>query len=128
MCLQADYYPEYLYTSVILLEVDHPSQLGSQKESSAGAGSNSKQPLRRSSTVAPGAPRDRRASDSGSVVHNADAPLFGGQMSRVLRTRLFGAAGAKKRQVERQAAAAGRPAALLPMQPTVEQASIFLFR
>jgi hypothetical protein len=49
-------------------------------------------------------------------------------MSKALRTRLFGAAGAKKVQSHKHAAAAGSTAALLQMQPTVEQASMFLFR
>jgi hypothetical protein len=53
---------------------------------------------------------------------------FGGTMSRMLRTRLFGAEGRKKSKMERRAAASDCPAALQPMQPMVEQASMFLFR
>jgi hypothetical protein len=132
--LQADYYPEYLYASVILLSVDHPSQLGSQKHptaAAAGASSSKQPPLRHSGSTAAGARLNPRLSDSGSSVvgaSGADGVPFGGTMSRVLRTRLFGAAGAKRRQYEKQVAAVGCPAELQPMQPTVEQASIFLFR
>lgn len=122
-----------------MLSVDHPSQLGSQKETAAaaataaaaGAGSSKQPPLRHSGSTAAGVRLNPRISESGSSVvgaPGADGVPFGGTMSRVLRTRLFGAAGAKKRQYDKQVAAAGCPAGLQPMQPTVEQASMFLFR
>lgn len=121
--LQADYYPEYLYVSVILLSVDHPSSLGRQ-DSANGAAADARaqhaQQQRRTS--------NRGGAAAGAVGGGSGGQPFGGDMSKALRTRLFGAAGAKKVQADKDAVAAGSAAALLQMQPMVEQASMFLFR
>lgn len=146
---QADYYPEYLYASVIMLSVDRPSHLTPNSDptaataastsaaaaaATASSSSNTKQQLRRATSSVAGA--HPRISDSGSSIAAGVAggaggggdAVFGAGLNRAVRARLFGAAGAKKRQVERRAAAANCPALLQPMQPTVEQASMFLFR
>lgn len=121
--IKADYYPEYLYVSVILLSVDHPSSLGRQDSAYAAAEA--------AASSGSGGVQQRRTSDRGGAVGSVGVgggQPFGGDMSKALRTRLFGAAGAKKVQSDKHAAAAGSAAALLQMQPTVEQASMFLLR
>lgn len=123
--LQADYYPEYLYVSVILLSVDHPSSLGRQDSANGAAAVAAGSGSARAQHV-----QQRRTSDRGGAAGavGGGGPPFGGDMSKALRTRLFGAAGANKVQADKDAAAAGSAAALLQMQPMVEQASMFLFR
>jgi len=139
-----------------MLSVDRPSHLTEQSDptaataagtSAAAAGSssssNTKQQLQqlRRTTSSAAAPTGvhPRISDSGSSIAAGGVggvgaaggganTVFGGGLNRAVRARLFGAAGAKKRQVERRAAAANCPALLHSMQPTVEQASMFLFR
>ena len=128
--IQADYYPEYLYASVILLSVDRPSHLSQEQPAAAAAAAEATAAAAAAKDGAGAAASGPRLSDSGSSAAggSSELPAFASGMGKVQRGRLFGAAGAKKRQVERRAAAAGCSAALQPMQPTVEQASMFLFR
>lgn len=101
--------------------MDRPSHLSEDQQQQPAAAATA------------GAPRSRRGSDCGSTGKGAPEfsglPLGGGGVAgQMLRARLFGAPGAKKKQVDRKAAAAGCSAVLQSMQPTVEQASMFLFR
>ncbi|KAF6265675.1 cora-like Mg2+ transporter protein-domain-containing protein [Scenedesmus sp. NREL 46B-D3] len=139
--IKTDFYENYLYTSVLLLSVDHPSNLDNdvmQTEVAAAAAAKAVQAVREGEAAA--APPGTAAAAGGAAAKAAAAALQ--HRCSLQRTGSFAAAAveaaAKQPRLQRLRTRLQRPgasparevkaASLHPMELLVEQASIFLFR
>jgi hypothetical protein len=122
-----------VYASVILLSVDHPSQIAAvQQGAPAGSGGAAahaahQQQQQQQQQQPPGS---RRASAAGSEGGGGGGRPVGAGTAPGMRTRLFGVGGVKTGPWARRGAhgSSSHARLLQPMQPMVEQASLFLFR